>query len=53
MSKVRDLLIEIGTEELPPKALLKLSSAFHDHFAEELKQAELNLSETLAVVKIC
>ena len=23
-----DLLIEIGTEELPPKALIKLSDAF-------------------------
>lgn len=41
MSKVQDLLIEIGTEELPPKALLKLSNAFAENMAEELKQAEL------------
>ena len=28
MSETHDLLIEIGTEELPPKALKKLSEAF-------------------------
>jgi len=28
MSEVRDLLIEIGTEEMPPKALQGLSEAF-------------------------
>jgi len=44
MSKVRDLLIEIGTEELPPKALLKLSNAFCDNLSEELKQAELSFN---------
>ena len=38
----RDLLIEIGTEELPPKALKKLSTAFTAGIAEGLKQAELN-----------
>ena len=26
----RDLLVEIGTEELPPKSLLALSQAFGD-----------------------
>lgn len=30
MSAVRDLLIEIGTEELPPPALKKLSAAFSE-----------------------
>src|SRR5690606_19481373 len=30
----QDLLIEIGTEELPPKALLQLSEAFHAAFAD-------------------
>jgi len=38
----RDLLIEIGTEELPPKALKKLSRAFHDGVLDGLKQAELS-----------
>ena len=28
MSNTNDLLIEIGTEELPPKALQSLSNAF-------------------------
>ncbi len=37
----RDLLIEIGTEELPPKALLPLSEAFRDEFAAQLKKATL------------
>ncbi len=38
----RDLLIEIGTEELPPKALKKLSRAFHDGVLLGLKNAELS-----------
>ncbi|HTR00225.1 MAG TPA: glycine--tRNA ligase subunit beta [Candidatus Acidoferrum sp.] len=37
----RDLLIEIGTEELPPKALLPLSEAFRDEFAAQLQKAGL------------
>jgi glycyl-tRNA synthetase beta chain len=37
----RDLLIEIGTEELPPKALRRLSSAFADAFRSELEAASL------------
>jgi len=45
MSKPQDLLIELGTEELPPKALLKLINAFKDNFAAELKQAELSFSD--------
>ena len=44
MSKVRDLLIEIGTEELPPKALLRLITAFNENVAAGLKQAELSFS---------
>ena len=40
MSK-QDLLIEIGTEELPPKALLPLSQAFHRELCELLQQAGL------------
>jgi glycyl-tRNA synthetase beta chain len=26
-----DFLVEIGTEELPPKSLMILANAFHDH----------------------
>ncbi|BDZ73495.1 glycine--tRNA ligase beta subunit [Methylophaga marina] len=42
MSQTQDLLIEIGTEELPPKALLKLSQAFHQGVEQGLKNAELS-----------
>ena len=41
MSESRDLLVEIGTEELPPKALPRLSAAFADGIARGLKEAEL------------
>lgn len=37
----RDLLIEIGTEELPPKALSRLSSAFSKGIVEGLDSADL------------
>lgn len=37
MTECQDLLIEIGTEELPPKALLKLSNAFASGVTEGLK----------------
>ena len=41
MSDVRDLLIEIGTEELPPKALRRLSLAFADEMGKALEDAGL------------
>lgn len=37
----RDLLIELGCEELPPKALRKLMEAFRDGIAEGLQQQGL------------
>lgn len=37
----RDLLVEIGTEELPPKALKKLSDAFGKGIVDGLKTADL------------
>ncbi len=37
----QDLLIEIGTEELPPKALLSLSEAFRDAVGAQLQKAGL------------
>ncbi len=41
MSDTRDLLIEIGTEELPPKALRRLSLAFADEMARGLDGASI------------
>ncbi len=42
MNDMRDLLIEIGTEELPPKALRKLSEAFTAGVHNGLRDAALN-----------
>ena len=44
MSDVRDLLIELGTEELPPKALKKLIQAFEGGIKQGLEKAELSFS---------
>ena len=41
MSDTKDLLIEIGTEELPPKALQTLSKAFTAGIVDGLKEASL------------
>ncbi|HEB55379.1 MAG TPA: glycine--tRNA ligase subunit beta [Gammaproteobacteria bacterium] len=41
----RDLLIEIGTEELPPKALDSLSTAFLAAVKAGLQKADLSFSE--------
>ena len=41
MADTRDLLIEIGTEELPPKALAQLAEAFETGLVEGLAKAEL------------
>ena len=41
MADVNDLLVEIGTEELPPKALRTLSEAFAAELAAELDGAGL------------
>ena len=41
----KDLLIEIGTEELPPTALKKLSNAFLNGVKQGLDKADLNYSE--------
>lgn len=39
------LLIEIGTEELPPKSLKSLAIEFHDSIKNQLDNAELSYSE--------
>jgi glycyl-tRNA synthetase beta chain len=44
----RDLLIEIGTEELPPKALQRLSDAFTDEIVHGLANAGLETGEVRA-----
>lgn len=40
-----DCLIELGTEELPPRALLKLSEAFSGAVSEGLRDAQLQPAE--------
>ena len=42
----RDLLIEIGTEELPPKSLNSLSKAFEDLISEALTSKNIAFKET-------
>ena len=41
-TKTNDFLVEIGTEELPPTALLKLSNSFADQVLAGINAAELN-----------
>jgi glycyl-tRNA synthetase beta chain len=43
----QDLLVEIGTEELPPKALPTLSAAFTDGIAKGLAEAGLTPAEII------
>ncbi len=42
MTEHRDVLFELGTEELPPKSLLNLSRALQAHVAAGLDKAGLN-----------
>jgi glycyl-tRNA synthetase beta chain len=44
VSKPNDLLIEIGTEELPPKALKALSSSFAEGIYEYLREADIEIA---------
>jgi len=44
-AKTNDLLIEIGTEELPPKALKKLSAAFYQGVKDGIEKAELSYAD--------
>ncbi len=45
MTEQKDLLIEIGTEELPPKALQRLSAAFTAGIVQGLSAAALTIGE--------
>ena len=42
MIEQKDFLVELGTEELPPKALAKLSDAFANNLKQSLEKAELS-----------
>jgi glycyl-tRNA synthetase beta chain len=44
MSNTQGLLIEIGTEELPPKSLKKLATAFKEELTGLLQDQDLNFS---------
>ncbi|CAA0104464.1 Glycine--tRNA ligase beta subunit [Zhongshania aliphaticivorans] len=46
MNHVRDLLIEIGTEELPPKSLKTLSNAFSESIRSQLAGLGLTFSSS-------
>lgn len=48
MADTKDLLLELGTEELPPKALAKLSDAFQQGVESGLNKAELAYSAITA-----
>ncbi|TVQ88004.1 MAG: glycine--tRNA ligase subunit beta [Chromatiaceae bacterium] len=48
MAQYQDLLIEIGTEELPPTALLGLSTAFHELLLARLDEQRLAHGEARA-----
>lgn len=46
MSNKQDLLIEIGTEELPPTSLKRLATALHEEICRSLKEHDLSFAET-------
>lgn len=41
-----NLLLELGTEELPPKALRKLAESLHENFVKHLNNEGLNFSQS-------
>jgi glycyl-tRNA synthetase beta chain len=43
--KTHDFLLELGTEELPPKLLKNLSNALKDNLVAELKSLDLTMGE--------
>jgi glycyl-tRNA synthetase beta chain len=46
--ETRDFLFELGSEELPPKALLRLSQALQAHIESGLKKADLSFGGSAA-----
>lgn len=48
MNNGKPLLFELGTEELPPKTLVKLSQALLEGIKQGLRAAELDFTEAKA-----
>ena len=46
--KTHDFLLELGTEELPPRLLVKLSSSLKDNIINELEQLNISMSNVIA-----
>ena len=46
--KTHDFLLELGTEELPPNLLVKLSNTLRDNLVDELEQLGIAIGETSA-----
>ena len=46
--KTHDFLLELGTEELPPKLLLKLSESLKNNIADELKKINISSSRIVS-----
>jgi glycyl-tRNA synthetase beta chain len=51
-NKNNDFLVEIHTEEMPPKSLNRLASSFCSEIESRLKKAELDLAEAVIVKKL-
>jgi len=49
MAEVRDFLVELGTEELPPTALKRLSDAFAESIKVGLEKADIPFTEVKAL----
>jgi len=49
MAEVRDFLVELGTEELPPTALKRLSDAFAEGIKAGLEKADIPFAEVKAL----
>lgn len=47
MTQLNDFLVEIHTEELPPKSLLKLAEAFRQQIVDRLQKLDLVFSEAI------
>ena len=46
--KTHDFLLELGTEELPPKLLINLSNSLRDNLVEELEQLGIEIGKVSA-----
>ena len=46
--KTHDFLLELGTEELPPKLLINLSNSLRDNLVEELEKLGIEIGKVSA-----